>query len=607
VPRRATQPRLYELCQAAPAYYQQLLSLVSNSNFKYNIMRKTFTCSIPFLSLLLLLISTVSAAADTLDIAPHYYHIDHKKKIILVNKKVETINSEVSSVKSHLFLGATYAFSQPVLQVKTDSSYEVKLADVAYTVYFTQLPVLSIKARQPIVDTPSRYARFALSQPEGALVESDMGIEIRGGSSQANPKKSFELSFWADTTGVGSRDVGLLGMRTDNKYNLQALYNEPLRVRSKVSNELWQEIHQIYYKNLEPDAKNGIALEYVEVFLNDEYQGIYALGERVDRKQLKLKKYNNGIVGELYKGAYWDGAVTFAWLPPYDNTSETWGGFEYKHPEEQTDWRNLYDFVDFVENSSDQVFYSTYQQKFKLSNAVDYYIFLNLTRAADNTGKNLYIAKYKKGEPYYYVPWDLDGVFGTDWTGATTGPMNDILSNGFYKRLMQDCSPNGFRALLRSRWAELRATVVTKDHIMAKFRANSTYLATNNTYEREHRAWDEFRADTTQLTYISSWLSSRLRFLDATFSQACAPLATAPSAPARLLKLYPNPTSDFLFVEFEGAPFELIIRNMSGREVLRTALKGSRNQVDIRQLGKGLYMATVQSATVVRTEKLLVN
>ncbi len=570
-------------------------------------MRKPSTRSIPLLSLFLLLITTITAAADTLKIAPQYYHIDHKKKIVLVNKKLTSINSEASRVKSHIGLDAAYTFSQPVSQVRTNSSYQVKLDDVAYTVYFTQLPVLSIGARQPIVDTPSRYARFALVQSEGPVVASGMGIEIRGGSSQTNPKKSYELSFWADTTGASSRDVSMLGMRTDNKYNLQALYNEPLRVHSKVSNALWQEIHQIYYKSLEPDAKNGIALEYVELFINDEYQGIYTLGERVDRKQLKLKKYNNDIVGELYKGTYWDGPVVFTSLSPYDNSSAVWGGFEYKHPTEQIDWRNLYDFVDFVENSSDQVFYSTYQQKFKLSNAVDYYIFLNLTRAADNTGKNLYIAKYKKGEPYYYVPWDLDGVFGNDWTGTATGPMNDILSNGFYDRLLKDCAPNGFRALLRSRWAELRTTVVTEDHIMAKFRANTTYLATNNTYEREHLAWNGFRADTTQLAYISTWLSSRLRFLDATFSQACAPMAAMPSAPARLLKLYPNPTSDYLFVEFEGAPFELIIRNMSGREVLRTTLKGTRNQVDIRQLGKGLYVVTVQSPTAVRTEKLLIN
>jgi len=551
--------------------------------------------------------TSTAVAGDTLTIAPHFYHVDHQQRLILINQRTADLPVSTQNVQRYLALDRTYTLAAPLTAVATDAAYQARLDGATYTIYFAQLPVVRLTTRHVIADTPSVYARFQLTEPTGRVTTSDLGIEIRGGFSQSYPKKSYELSFWQDSTGQQSADVSLLGMRTDNKYNLQALYNEPLRIRSKTANALWQEIHQIYYKTAEPDAKNGISAEYTEVFLNGRYLGLYTLTERVDRKQLKLKKYSKGITGELYKGAGWDGATTFTSLPPFDNASEVWGGFEYKHPEEEIDWTKLHGFVDFVENSSDEDFYRTYQQKFHLGNAVDYYIFLNLLRAGDNTGKNIYIAKYKQGEPYYYVPWDLDGVFGTDWTGSETGEATDILSNGFYDRLLNDCSANGFRARLRTRWTELRRNVITQPRIMARLEANSTTLLSNNVYAREQLAWPAFQPSSAQLPYIATWLTARLNLLDQVFSEPCSPLTATVAPQAAQLQLYPNPTTDYLTVEAPAGTYELSIRDLSGRMVLQTVLRGTQNRVDVRHLTKGMYVATVQGNATVKTIRLLIN
>ena len=553
-------------------------------------------------------LSARSAAADTLTITPAFYHIDQQKHLILINRKPADLNPG-GTRQTHLDLGSdeTYTFSQPLTTITTDLVYQAEHDGTRFSVYFTELPVLSITASQPIQDTPSIYARLSLAEPDGAVTESALGIEFRGGYSQTYPKKSYELSFWQDSTGTASRDVQLLGMRTDNKYNLQAMYNEPLRVRNKVSFELWQEIHKPYYRTQEPEAKSGIAIQYVELFVNEAYQGVYALTERIDRKQLKLKKYSNGITGELYKGYDWGPAVTFSGLPAFDNTSETWGGFEYKHPEEQTDWNNLYHFVDFVRNSSDQEFFSTYQQKFNLRNAVDYYLFLNLVRATDNTGKNLYIAKYKKGEPYFYVPWDLDGVFGTDWDGKTVNITNDLLTNGFYDRLWQDCSATGFRAALRTRWAELRQSTLTEDHILAKFRTHNNYLAQNNVYEREQLAWTNFHPVPDQLTYTATWLGNRLRYLDTTFGASCNVVTASTPNFASMVRLFPNPTTDYLNIQTAASTTDFCLRDVRGRVVLQTALRGTLHQVDLRHLPKGLYLATLRDEQHATTARVVLN
>ncbi|WP_375434892.1 CotH kinase family protein [uncultured Hymenobacter sp.] len=559
--------------------------------------------------LLLLLLSTIikATAGDTLAIASHFYHIDHKKNIIIVNQETGVLNTRYNSIKSHILLDHLYEFNQPSRQVYTDSSYQVLLTDSAYTLYFTQLPIIHINTTHEVEDTPSVYAQFMMVEGSGLITQSNIGIELRGALSQSFPKKSYELSFWNDTVGAVDRDVTLLNMREDNKWNLQALYNEPLRINSKVANELWLDIHELYYKAQEPTAKNGITMTYVELFVNEEYRGIYALSERIDRKQLKLKKYNNGIKGELYKGYDWGGAVTFTSLPPFTNTSSIWGGFEYKHPEEEVNWTSLYNFVDFVKNSSNQNFYSSYQQKFNLNNAVDYYIFLNLLRAIDNTGKNIYIAKYKTGDPYYYVPWDLDGVFGNDWQGYNMDITNDILSNGFYDRLIQDCSPGGFRAKLIERWAELRVSIITEDNIFAKFRANSNYLLHNKAYEREHIAWNTYAIDTAQFTYINTWVKNRLNYLDVAFTQQCTLLSSTSAKQETRLRLYPNPTSDYLFIESDSLPFELCIQDMQGKTVLKTSIKGNLNKVDLCLIAKGIYIITLKNSRSVETKRLQIN
>lgn len=580
-----------------------------------NNMKHLLTSKCTVFSLLFLLGSGLSSAAkgrteatdNPIVIASKFYHVDEQHHLILINKSKADVAINAAAATSSIILDKEYEFVEENLQINTANSYAVEYEKTLYTVYFTNLPIVHIDTRHAIVDTPSVYATFRMSETNGTVTTSNLGVEVRGGSSQANPKKSYELSFWADTLGDSSRDVKLLGMRTDNKWNLQALYNEPLRTNSKVANELWQEMSQLYYKAKEPDAKNGIAMSYVELFINDEYKGLYSLTERIDRKQLKLKKYTTSIKGELYKGSDWYGAVTFTSLPEFSNTSLAWGGFEYKHPEEYTDWTNLYDFVKFVETSSDAEFMQQYQSRFDLKNAVDYYIFLNVLRAADNTGKNLYIAKYNVGEPYFYVPWDLDGVFGNNWMGQNDNTTNDILTNDFYKRLNQDCSATGFRSVLMRRWAELRTTVLTADHIMAKFTDNNAYLQANSVYQREQAVWTSFNYDDKQLPYVASWLTKRLAYLDKTFSQPCTLLSSTASKQGPAVQFYPNPASDYLVVEALASTYEVCIQDVSGRVALKTTAHTPASRLDISQLPKGLYLVLVKGENFVATEKLVRN
>lgn len=281
-----------------------------------------------FLLILVSLIFSLSIYANDIIIVPeNQYQIDQTLHLVVVNQDVDLINSTWTETKTEISLDTNYTFENPLNNVEIGQPYTIidPVTAIEYTLYFSQLPLVSISSNETIVDEPKVLANFLLVESDQTEISSNIGIELRGGYTQGLPKKSYGIEFWNDIVGDDTENYTLLGMRSDDDWNLQAMFNEPLRFRKKTNHQLWRMIHTIYYHNEEPEAVNGITMQYAELFLNGEYKGIYGVGEKVDRKQLKLKKYNGSIRGELYKGDSWGGAVTFTELPAFYNNTEYWG------------------------------------------------------------------------------------------------------------------------------------------------------------------------------------------------------------------------------------------------------------------------------------------
>jgi spore coat protein H len=92
--------------------------------------------------------------------------------------------------------------------------------------------------------------------------------------------------------------------------------------------------------------------------------------------------------------------------------------------------------VEFVYKAQPDEFKSDIGKRMDLPSLMDYFIFLNVIRATDNSGKNTYLARYKETDPYFIIPWDLDGTYGYLWDGSKTNRYIDIMSNGLFTRLL---------------------------------------------------------------------------------------------------------------------------------------------------------------------------
>ena len=110
-----------------------------------------------------------------------------------------------------------------------------------YALHFTELPVLTIDAADSIPNEPKIVAQFSYTDREQTF-NAQIGVELRGGGSIFYPKKTYDIEFWDDEEGNATHDRQFDGMRLDDDWVLDALYNEPLRIRSYMAQQLWLEI-----------------------------------------------------------------------------------------------------------------------------------------------------------------------------------------------------------------------------------------------------------------------------------------------------------------------------------------------------------------------------
>lgn len=453
-----------------------------------------------------------------------------------------------------------------------------------------QIPSITIHTEVEILDEPKVPGTFTYIDPDGEIISSNIGIEIRGGFSQSYPKKTYDIEFWNDPIGTETIDVQFGELREDDDWILDAMFNEPLRLNSFITHKLWLEMNQLYYAEQEPKAKSGADVMYVEVTLNNEYQGIYLLSEQVDRNQFKLKRNNTTVIrGELYKAYDNDDAAFFNdpdEIP--DNSSSTWSGYEFRYPTDFIDWANVEELVNFVANSSDEAFSEEVENRFDFKNLMDYFILLNIARILDNRGKNIYLCRYDANEPYFLAPWDLDGSWGLLWDGSNDTNTQDALSNNLFDRIIEN-DVDGFRQKISDRWSDLRMTILSDNALGSRINSTNQFLIANQMYENEESTWD-YEYSESDLEYMFDWIEDRLDFLDKYFDD----ITSVVNQPDSSFEIYPNPAFDYLIVRGNFKLYNSIrVYNIFGTLMKKVDKLSENEKISIQNLTPGTYILEI--------------
>lgn len=402
---------------------------------------------------------------------------------------------------------------------------------------FTFLPLLVMEGT---FGYDYAQGNISLLSPDAAEPTNSFAkVKWRGGTTNTADKHKRNYKIKTLNEKGKKQEISLLGMREDNNWILDAGQIDLFRLRNRIATEIWNDFAtKPYYASKEPKAKSGVTGKVVEVILNNEYRGIYSLTEAMDRKELKLKKYDDEdqeFHGQLWKVSSWDKATFWDIDKDYDNTQETWHAFETKYPDIEdvnpTDYSPLYEAIDFVVNSNDETFKKEVGDYFDIPVLIDYQLFQETLKPVDNNGKNMYWGIYDvaKSKKLTLAIWDLDASVGQHWQCSTplhpdrVFPNTDLgVKDGFnlYHRL-SSLNVDNYNEKVANRYHELRKTYFSEENLISRYQGYYDMLVKSGAASREETKWSEdsdiggyplnFKSE---IEYIKNWIINRLNYLD---------------------------------------------------------------------------------------------
>ena len=448
--------------------------------------------------------------------------------------------------------GADYTFEQVTGSKKFQCTLlEDDEAILTFPLIFTSLPIVEINGSFNSSYSPGT---IRVNQWFTTGVDTLYAAELRwrGATAMGKQKKSYAIKIKDDLN--ESKDVSFLGLRSDNNWILDAMAIDPARMRNRVGTDLWNDYSaDPYFKDKEPKMINGTRGGLVEVLLNGQYNGMYCMTEKIDRKQLKLKKFDEKtattqakVNGVLYKSNQWSYSVLmgheigqkyYPMLHPknFDNNRDTWDNWEMQYPDladgEPIDWGPLYRSIDLVASTtSNSEFMDNVSSYFDLPVALDYYLFIELLLATDNHGKNMYLYSHNKNSntKLGIAPWDLDGTWGRRWDGSKsyTRAEQDFIDflwkyehgeHTLFKRL-KEVNYKHWSDSLAYRYAVLRQTSFHPDSLIARFESYKEQMDQSGAGQREIARWNNTDAGSldfdTEIEYLRQWIQARVNYLD---------------------------------------------------------------------------------------------
>ncbi len=369
-------------------------------------------------------------------------------------------------------------------------------------VRFTFLPVMKLTGK---IKNEYVVGKAFMEVPEDTIIrEWNAKLKWAGGSTTMSwfHKHNYHIKFLDDT--LEKMDVSFDSLRNDNHWRLDGGVIDFCRVRNKVSNGLWADMGtKPYYAEVQPNARSYTRGFIVELFVNERYMGFCDMAEYLDRKQMKLKKYDeeaSEFHGMMWKAKDETWQTLFAADTTYDNEQEEWAGYELEYPNMEdvnpTDYHILSDAIAFVENSDDAEFREHVGEYFDLPVLRDYYVFINVLLAVE-------------GEYYH---------------GTKVAPDRDLKDvsllsqNRLFMRLME--WPE-FRHQVVDRYWELRKDILVPDSLISRFTDLYDVLRHSGALYRETLRFSGcselggYPLDfDVELAYVSDWLERRIAYLD---------------------------------------------------------------------------------------------
>lgn len=415
-----------------------------------------------------------------------------------------------------------------LLLVYTDTEFSV------YNLKCTSLPLLNINCEQfedlsTSKDTFDMSLRLFDNRKNAAnrVTKSDGKIHKRGGMSLAYPKIGYKISLTTQSLGNHTRNnnLSLLGMRKDDDWILYAAYNDQEKIRNVFAMNLWNESCA---QNNMFGVNNGNEYQYIELFVNNEYWGLYALGYPIDEKQLNLDLDEEYMFKKIQYNTAEEDVLEQNTLEMefYELVNQT--------ANEKEAWNSLKNYyITLLQSRDTDELYSISD----VNNVIDYYLFQEVIQGNDNSVgmhlKNVFLTFKKQNNRHVvlYSPWDYDLSLGNTYEDGAIAE-NAVLPYGVEVDKKIDFQFNSIGSLvqlkdkniinlMKNRYKTLRETNWSEKHLEKLISEYSKKIYDSGAYKREMKRWPKgtYQDESEKLTKFQEYVFERLKYVDGVMSE----------------------------------------------------------------------------------------
>ncbi len=410
----------------------------------------------------------------------------------------------------------------------------------------TTLPLLRIEARELLVNNFDENTPM----PTEAVTATPPGETDAPGEFRKQTDQSMSLTLWDNRAGVtqhivrgnglihlrgyssaiyekvGYRvtldsEANLLGLHTDDDWILHTPYRDSDKIRNVFLTNFWTETcgtHNTF------GVVNGIEYRWVELFLNDRYWGIYALGYPFDAKQLNLRDPETEFIAKVSR-----------WTSPEiieENPADPAYGYELKGI--FTDEQAANHFLKIRKANAhwgnadkDAILTET-----DIPNAIDVFLFTQFIQSHDQidleTGAiyNFFLV-FKKTDDgrvlLMFTPWDLDMTFGTHPASKSrwftkywdlSSDDNSYVMKYNPAAVLERAGDEQITEMMRARWQELRAASWSDEAIDAAIEYHRAALWDSGAMLREQSRWPNAPYEGDELARFKTYVHERLVSMD---------------------------------------------------------------------------------------------
>jgi len=455
---------------------------------------------------------------------------------------IDTIYNEVDDIYFYS-IPSNYENKRYTIKLDLDKGYKYKvldyttnIIDVDYSkiykniiynekyykeikVQLTNLPLISIITDTEITDSETNSI-FKYINPYNLdkVFIHNSKTKIRGASTKNYDKKSYKVEFY--NSGYDKeKNVNISNFYNGSSFILDATYRDNSKIRNAFATELWN-LFSVGFNNI------NVYSEFVEVFINGKYNGIYVFTEPINRKKLNLNKSSENNTSVIIKSTSWD---VFS-KKESNLLDDIYLGYELKYPNDSNlfsmSWKkmsqklsNYYSDIKINNDGKDidVKFLNTYEDiinTFDIKNYIDMLLFNSFTNNNDNKMiKNNYFYFKNLDSNIYIQPWDMEFTFGLNFSHVVNNLFNKDINN--YSKINLDIyheNSNKINKLIKERYLELRKNVLNEDTFNSIL---DNYLKTLNkgAADRDSNLWNEYDVE-NEIEDIRYWINNRLNAYD---------------------------------------------------------------------------------------------